>query len=216
MSTPHDTVSTQGLVFFGNMTASISHEIKNALAIVNENAGLLSDLTLMMEKGRPLSPERLQTLSGNIRRQVQRADLIIRRLNRFAHSAHEPAAQTSLHDIFTFTIELTARLALMKGVTVAMAQEEPVQLTIQPFVLENLLWICLNNVLAVTEGKRAVELGAAATGSGVTIRIELGQNLPVHDIGKRVASEGQALLEALHATIDVNAEETALRITLPE
>ena len=49
-----------------------------------------------MEKGRPLSPERLVSLAGNIRRQVQRADDIIRRLNRFAHSAHEPAASTDL------------------------------------------------------------------------------------------------------------------------
>ncbi len=96
MSTVAGTPSEQGIEFFGRMTASISHEIKNTLAIVNENAGLLGDLALLMDKGRPLSPERLTTLAGNIRRQVQRADDIIRRLNRFAHSAHEPAASVDL------------------------------------------------------------------------------------------------------------------------
>ena len=32
------TANTLGLLFCGTMTASMSHEIKNALAIVNENA----------------------------------------------------------------------------------------------------------------------------------------------------------------------------------
>ena len=32
-----------GLQFFGKMTASISHEIKNVMAIINESAGLLDD-----------------------------------------------------------------------------------------------------------------------------------------------------------------------------
>ena len=46
MSANRDSASELGLDFFGNMTASISHELKNALAIVNENAGLLGDLRL--------------------------------------------------------------------------------------------------------------------------------------------------------------------------
>jgi len=48
--------STQGskddsLRFFGKIVASISHEIKNVMAIINEKAGLIKDLTLMAEKG---------------------------------------------------------------------------------------------------------------------------------------------------------------------
>ena len=36
-------IAREGFQFFGKMSASISHEIKNALAIINENAGLLED-----------------------------------------------------------------------------------------------------------------------------------------------------------------------------
>ena len=126
MSADRDSASELGLDFFGNMTASISHELKNALAIVNENAGLLGDLALLMEKGRPLSPERLVSLAGNIRRQVQRADDIIRRLNRFAHSAHEPAASTDLGEVLAFTVALADRLATMKGVALTVEAGEPV------------------------------------------------------------------------------------------
>ena len=37
-------VQDGGLFFFGKMSASISHELKNVLAIINENAGLAEDL----------------------------------------------------------------------------------------------------------------------------------------------------------------------------
>ena len=74
-----DAANTLGLQFSGSMTASISHELKNVLAIVNENGGLLGDLAMLVAKGRPLDPERLKTISGNIHRQVQRADVIIKR-----------------------------------------------------------------------------------------------------------------------------------------
>ena len=48
------------LRFFGTMTASISHEINNVLAMVNELSGLFADsLMLAQKKGRPLDPERL-------------------------------------------------------------------------------------------------------------------------------------------------------------
>jgi hypothetical protein len=43
MSAKLEIVAETGLQFFGKMTASISHEIKNVLAIINENAGLLED-----------------------------------------------------------------------------------------------------------------------------------------------------------------------------
>ncbi|NNG12708.1 MAG: sensor histidine kinase, partial [Halobacteria archaeon] len=39
----------QELRYFGKVTASISHELKNVLAILNEHTGLLQDLTAMAE-----------------------------------------------------------------------------------------------------------------------------------------------------------------------
>ena len=84
-------MAIEGVRFFGEMSASISHEIKNVLAIVNENAGLLQDMVMMIEKGMPLSPERLSGLARSIVRQVKRGDRIVKDMNRFAHSADHPA-----------------------------------------------------------------------------------------------------------------------------
>jgi signal transduction histidine kinase len=66
-------LAIEGIRFFGEISASISHEIKNVLAIINENAGLLQDMIMMNEKGLPLNPERLSKLAHSISGQVARA-----------------------------------------------------------------------------------------------------------------------------------------------
>ena len=58
--------------FFGQATASATHEINNVLAIINEYAGLLGDLAAGAEAGRPLDPARLTKTAGSILRQIKR------------------------------------------------------------------------------------------------------------------------------------------------
>ena len=49
MNNQWDIIGGEGLQFFGKMSASISHEIKNVLAIINENTGLIEDSDLTKE-----------------------------------------------------------------------------------------------------------------------------------------------------------------------
>jgi signal transduction histidine kinase len=208
------TANTLGLLFCGTMTASMSHEIKNALAIVNENAGLLEDLILLSEKGRPLNPERLKTLAGDIRRQVQRADSIVGRLNRFAHSAGQPVVTTDIKEIFEFTAALAARMAAMKGVTITVA-DTTILLQARPFIVENLLWLCLKHLFTVSTGNQTVHLGAEIADSHVVIGIQFDEGVAVEEIGKLVTQEGQPLIVALQADVNVDAQRSQIRLTLP-
>ena len=210
-----DAANTLGLQFSGSMTASISHELKNVLAIINENGGLLGDLAMLVEKGRPLDPERLKTISGNIHRQVQRADVIIKRLNRFAHSAHEQASSQDIREIFSFTAALAARLAAMKGVTFTVVEGKPVQAEVRPFTLENLLWLCLKHVLAMTTGDRVVAFDAAEEGNQVVLTLRLGEDLPLTEIIARTEAEAQPLLTVLGAEFRTEAQAGLLQLTLP-
>ena len=50
------------LEFFGRVTTSLSHELKNALATAKELAGLLDDLSQMATEERPVKNERLQSI----------------------------------------------------------------------------------------------------------------------------------------------------------
>ena len=82
-----ENTTAAGLQFFGQISASISHELKNVLGIINENAGLLEDLTFMADRGVPLDPVRLKAMAESVKKQVGRANAIIGNMNRFAHSA---------------------------------------------------------------------------------------------------------------------------------
>ncbi len=63
MAENENMLAQAGLRFFGKMSASATHEIKNTLAIINESAGLLEDLSLMAQKGQPMSIPRVNDIS---------------------------------------------------------------------------------------------------------------------------------------------------------
>ena len=69
-------IAETGLQFFGRISASISHEIKNVLAIVNENAGLLEDYSIMAEGGMPLDPARLKKMASTVMKAPERWSLL--------------------------------------------------------------------------------------------------------------------------------------------
>ncbi len=150
MGSDWDIIGKEGLQFFGKMSASISHEIKNVLAIINENAGLLEDFTLMAEKGRPVDMERFKTVAGKIRGQVGRADGIVKNLNRFAHSADHFSGEIDLNESLGFVVALSERFAAMAGVSFEhMEDGRTVPLNTTPFFLHNLLWLCINFAIEV-------------------------------------------------------------------
>ncbi len=110
-----NTIGEAGLQFFGKMSASNFHEINNVLAIINENAGLLEDLSLMVEDGMPIEPKRLQSVSEKIVKQVRRANKIVKNINRFSHSVDKPVKRIDLGETLAFMAELSERLAERRG-----------------------------------------------------------------------------------------------------
>jgi signal transduction histidine kinase len=109
MSAKLEIVAETGLQFFGKMTASISHEIKNVLAIINENAGLLEDLALMANRGAAIETQRLENMSRVVKKQVDRADAIMKNMNRLAHSIDESIKTIDLNDLLELLVALSGR-----------------------------------------------------------------------------------------------------------
>jgi len=124
-----------GLHFFGKMTASISHEIKNVLAIINENAGLLEDFTLMAEGGMAIELERLKALSRAVTKQVERADTIVKNMNRFARSTDTSLQTIDLNDVMQLLVALSNRFAVMRGIALApKLNQSPLAIRTSPFL----------------------------------------------------------------------------------
>lgn len=166
-----DGIGETGLQFYGIITASVSHEIKNVLAIINENAGLLEDLTLMADRGQPLVPARLKMMAAALQKQIGRANEILNNMNRFAHSIDETVAEVDLNQTLELFMALADRFTVMRGVKVdLMLPENPVTIPTAPFFLLNLLWLCLDFCMSAANDEKRVELVAEETEDGVRIR----------------------------------------------
>ena len=167
-----ESIAANGLQFFGSLIASISHEMKNRIAIINENAGLLEDLVRMHESGRPLSPERLMRLAGAIKSQIADADGIIKKLNRLAHSVDDDSRSTEMGDTVSLTAALFRRTAAQRSIKLeALDPPEPVTVTTSPFFLIYLIGSCLSACIQSGEPDQTIVLDCVPTPDGAEIRL---------------------------------------------
>jgi C4-dicarboxylate-specific signal transduction histidine kinase len=211
-----DTIGETGLQFFGKITASVSHEIKNVLAIINENAGLLEDFTLMADRGKPIDPARLKTMAAAVKKQISRADDIVKRMNRFAHSTDEAIRTIDLNDALELIVALSNRFASMRSVTLELKlQESPVKVKTFPFFLMNLLWLCLDFAMEATGNGKIVELVTQKTETGAQIRFGRLEGLAKAPLDTFPAERERNLLNMLRADLVVNAENNEFVVKLP-
>jgi C4-dicarboxylate-specific signal transduction histidine kinase len=204
-----------GLQFFGKMSASISHEIKNALATINESAGLLEDLSLRAEKGIPVEPERIKKQAGSILKQVRRMDGIIQNMNKFAHSIDEPLKTIDLAETVTLVTNLSIRFATMRGVVLAyQVPSTPMMIRTSPFFLENLLWLCLDFAMNTAGAGKTINLLIEKAEGGVRVRFT-----PLDRIsdatGQGFFDEPmKALLAALQAELNIDEGKHELSLSI--
>lgn len=131
------------LVFFGKVNASISHELKNILAIISETAGFLNDLTEMAKEGKDIDLEMLKTCSKDIVEEIGRGFVTIKHMNRFSHSVDDPFKSVNLVEILDLMIGLAGFLSFASNVRFDPQEEAgPVVLTC-PFRLQNLIYQAL-------------------------------------------------------------------------
>jgi signal transduction histidine kinase len=211
-----DLIGNAGLKFFSRMNASISHELKNTLAIIKENSGLLDDYIGMMAKGVHVEPQRFQTVARRIETQTVRADAIIKNLNQLAHLIDVPSKPVDLNEISTLLVLLHNRPAAMRQVTLAPClAASPVMITTAPFILLNALGLALDFAFnAVVPGQSmSVIVGNVET----ELSICFGELTSLCDMGAidYPAAHDKALLTALGAEARVEKEMGRIMIVLP-
>jgi C4-dicarboxylate-specific signal transduction histidine kinase len=215
MSAKLEIVTETGLQFFGKMTASISHEIKNVLAIINENAGLLEDLALLSDRGAAIEPQRLKNMSRVVMKQVSRADAIMKNMNRLAHSVDESIKTIDLNDILELVVALSHRFAAMRDVSVdPKLGENPMMVRTAPFVLMNLLWLCLDFTMDAAGEDKIVELVTQKTEAGIQVFFKRLGGLAGAPLKPFPAEPEKRLLDLLRAELEVSAgnQEIIVRI----
>jgi len=201
-------LSVDCLRFFGAMSASVSHEIRNKLAVINEKAGLVEDIAIAMKSGRVPDPERLETQARKIVEQVREANRIVRSLNRLAHSTDEAVATVDLSALVDLVIELYGRKAAMAQATISRrgpAGEIPVRT--HPFLVAHAIGSCLGTAVSRVDASHELTVAAERTDAGARVRI--GRLVGAAAAGvdpKHHAADLGALLEVLGAELADDAE----------
>jgi signal transduction histidine kinase len=212
---PGDT-GRAGLEFFGKVSASLSHDIKNVLAVINENAGLLQDICLMAEKGKPFDPSRLKRLAQDVKEQVQRGDGILTGLNRFAHSMDRASAEVDLLAILDLLAALAQRTAGMRGVRLEVNRSAgPVMVATSAFRLLNLLWLSLEHAMTSAGPARTIELAAEHAASRACLRLRKLEGLQKIAAAAFPNESAQALCRALNAELAIDAQANEIIIRIP-
>ncbi len=190
--------------------------LKNVLAIVNENAGLLEDFTLMADRGKPIDPARLKIMAAAVKRQVGRADEIIKNMNRFAHSIDQTTTTVDLDQTIELFIALTARFAAMRGVKVDLQlPASPLRIPTAPYYLMNLLWLCLDFCMSASGDEKRVELVVEETENSVRIRFRRLAGLSAALLETFPSDREKILLTVLEAVLTAEPEraEVVLRLS---
>ncbi len=205
----------QELGFFAAISASFTHEIKNHLAIINEQNGLLGDMLTMDADDGPAYRKRLNEVVQDVADQVTKADTVVRRFNAFAHTADSPFEAVDIADFLKLFGELSVRLARRKGATVLVEPgAECVTIRTRPFELLHLLFCAMNVLLESGTSKGALRLRLESDSEGIRVRMfRDGSNGAA---GSQASDPALALLlQRLQARLALASDGTGLTLDLP-
>ena len=197
-------VFERALAFFGCMTAGVSHELKNALSIVNELGGLMEDLLLEAEKGRDISHPQLARIAEGIARQVQRSDDHIKRLHHFSHNADDFQASAPLDVVVDEIVVLCRRLADLKRVRLAVEHRGDGAFSVSPvFLWQHAVYECICLALAEAGDGDSVTVSLSNTGTAPRVRIAGSQPVAREAIERKMPLL-LALMEQLGCSLDID------------
>lgn len=137
---------------FGKVTATVTHELQNVLAIIKENAGLMDDLiSLTPDEEAKYLPPRLSKCLVLIKQQVKRGVGLTSNLNGFAHTADQSVQKVDVIKLTQRLLELTGRLSQNAGVETTLKESlAPLCVETDPLQLQACLQLSLECLLSLS------------------------------------------------------------------
>ncbi|MGA7144126.1 MAG: hypothetical protein WBY47_06435 [Desulfobacterales bacterium] len=168
-----DHIKRKEAAFFGRITAGITHEIKNVLAIIQESSGLMEDVLDVTENNAFPHKDKFIKSLDRIHRQIQRGIDITTSLNWFAHSPDRSPASLDLNETAQQMVLLLSRFARLKNVVLETSPSDPpIVITSDPVSLEMALFESIE-----------ILLKAINTGGKITLSPRKIQNKCILGIG---------------------------------
>lgn len=155
-----------------------------------------------------------KTAAGKVIRQVQRGDEIIKRLNKYAHSADELDCDVDVNDVIVLVSGLSGRIAVMRGINLEADQKsDPVIISTNPVFLETLIWLFLDFAMdAAGEGK-TVSVAAGKKHEKAFIRFSGLEGLAGMEMKSFLGESEKSLLSVLNASCAIDAASGEILIS---
>jgi hypothetical protein len=201
--------------FFGRVSASFTHEIKNRLATISESVGVLGDLLDLAEDGRPLDLSELQSCRQALALEIGCGFDVVRTFNRFAHSADKPIAEVDVG----VAVDLVARLVKFQSfaseILLDPAPGDSPKIETRPLALECLLYDAMLAACKSVgpDGQFSVSVRPRSDGSVVTFKGWMGDNWEggaaavSAQLGAQVASDRDRLTLSIYLPAGVDLVE---------
>ncbi|MFC1729480.1 hypothetical protein ACFL6I_03995 [candidate division KSB1 bacterium] len=169
---PRTTADRGNASFFGRITASSTHELSNVVAIIRELSGLMGDLLAGAAGNGVVNVEKFQSIVGKIEEQTVRGNTIIKRLNRFAHSADVPVVTVKLNDILTDITDFSRRFAVMKNIELEtqLPADSP-EIGTNPFLLMRAVFTCIDISISSSDTDARIVIGCEKKDTGAQIYV---------------------------------------------
>lgn len=214
------------IAFFGKITAGITHELKNVLAIIKESSGLMEDIMSISPEAVISYQEKFQNSLAKIKNQIKRGVELTDRLNKFAHSTDETIAQIDLHETVEQLIAISQRFARLKNVVLKIAPSnqsvQPTTLVTRPVQLQMALFAAIKCCLNTMPDGGVINIGFDKSKAKNTVHVLCEGDLPEKSefVNNLSAFEKWPVLQKIAAFLEgsVELDESAhgIVLSLPE
>jgi len=203
------------VAFFGKITAGITHEMKNVLAIIKESSGLMEDIMSLSPEALISYQEKFKNSLSKIKDQINRGVELTDRLNKFAHSSDETIAKIDLNEIVEQLIKLSQRFARLKNVVLKtdprQRSDQPVIIETFPVQLQMALFACIDSCLNVIPSGSEIFIRSHKKGEKYAVHVACEGNISSQtDLARRILTSDQwpeleGIVAALGGSVELDS-----------
>lgn len=165
------------LRFIGKILAGFTHEVKNYLAIIKESAGLMEDLIKLGKTSASDSGQNLEIIHL-IEEQIEKANVLFRYLNRFAHRMDDQLATFNINESLEELIALVTRFANQKKITIEKDFHESMpSINSNPSILQFVVYSALEEKIRNLDKNSKITIQTGVDENSVRIRLVSEGNL---------------------------------------
>ncbi len=203
-------------VFWGQLMAGYTHEMKNILATINESGGFIDDIYRLHKQNDPAYQKKIQISLDIIRQQVERGELLSSQLNALAHSPDQEIGSISLQDTVSVLVGLYERFARRKKVTLKLdAPSEGLSMTTNQVLMMHLVFVALEWTLSGFQSTGEILIRPRKGHSGYLLEIVCSGEHLSHDTAGEYWSLMHDLGDKLQTDLQWDASGSVLSLAFP-